>query len=416
MTDFEMHLKEHKTVVERYVKFKTGNLTDADDILQDTYMTAFHRYDSLTHKESFKPWILSIARSKIMDHYRKRSKDQAALEKVKKDYLCHSGKYQHSEVPFVHETLQQLSKKDKEILILYFWQEFSQGDIAKKLDIPLGTVKSRLHHAKTHFKDIYVMQKGEYTKMLPKLLPEYAIEASEKEPFSVRFEELMGWFIIPKMGEKIVWADYDMPTRTCNCIYTLEVVGKAKIHGIECVEISVYEQTITDRKKHLTHTFFAEQNDTHCRYLAVMRYNNGTKDLITFLDQDDGFFDWSFGENNIGCEINLTHKGDIVRSGNAVTCVTKPYLQDIVGRFTVTIGEKSYDTVCLMDISTAGIATEQYIDQNGKTILWRRFNKDDWGFSRYHQTWSEMLPDNEKLCVNGVTYVHWYDSITDYAI
>ena len=39
----------------------------------------------------------------------------------------------------------------------------------------------------------------------------YRIEKSDKEPFAVRFEELLGWFIIPKLYEKCSWAQYDMP-------------------------------------------------------------------------------------------------------------------------------------------------------------------------------------------------------------
>lgn len=60
--------------------------------------------------------------------------------------------------------------------------------------------------------------------------------------------------------------------------------------------------------------------------------------------------------------------------------------------------------------------SQTYLDKNGKTVLWRRFNKDDWAFNRYQQKWSEKLPQNEQLYVNGETYVHWYDCITDYIL
>ena len=59
---------------------------------------------------------------------------------------------------------------------------------------------------------------------------------------------------------------------------------------------------------------------------------------------------------------------------------------------------------------------EQYLDKNGRTILWRRFNKNDWAFKRYGKLWTEMLPYNETLTVKGETYVHWYDCITDYIL
>jgi len=58
--------------------------------------------------------------------------------------------------------------------------------------------------------------------------------------------------------------------------------------------------------------------------------------------------------------------------------------------------------------------TEQYLDVNGRTVLWRRFNRDNWAFCRYGRLWSEMLPENDRLTVNGETYVHWYDCVSDY--
>lgn len=63
-----------------------------------------------------------------------------------------------------------------------------------------------------------------------------------------------------------------------------------------------------------------------------------------------------------------------------------------------------------------GVASEQYLDKDGRTILWRRFNRDDWAMERFQKRWSEQLPDNEQLIINGITYVHWYDCITDYIL
>lgn len=84
-------------------------------------------------------------------------------------------------------------------------------------------------------------------------------------------------------------------------------------------------------------------------------------------------------------------------------------------RYKVTIGSKSYDTVCVMEIDSynCDAISEKYLDRNGRTILWRRFNRDDWAIERYKKKWSEQLPKNDKLIVNGSVYVHWYDCITN---
>ena len=91
---------------------------------------------------------------------------------------------------------------------------------------------------------------------------------------------------------------------------------------------------------------------------------------------------------------------------------------DVVGRYTVSIGGKNYDTICVImhEAYMGGMASEQFIDRNGRTVLWRRFNADDWNLDHYGRTWSEMLPDSETLIINGKTYVHWYDCITSYIL
>lgn len=125
---------------------------------------------------------------------------------------------------------------------------------------------------------------------------------------------------------------------------------------------------------------------------------------------------WGFGENNCGNEVNLSAKGDIIRNGSEITAADKPFLLDVVGRYEVKINGKSYDTICVIDIETydGGVVSEQYLDKNGRTILWRRFNRNDWAKDRYKKNWTEILPDNERITVNGEVYVHWYDCITDY--
>ena len=149
-----------------------------------------------------------------------------------------------------------------------------------------------------------------------------------------------------------------------------------------------------------------------------MRTDNGIRTYITFLDEEAFMPNWGFGENNCGNEVSLSPKGDIIRTGNVIESKKKPFLLDIVGRYTVEIGGKTYDTVCVMDINTydAGVVSEQFLDQNGRTILWRRYNRNDWHQDHYGKPWTELLPHSPRLLINGETYVEWYDCITDYIL
>ncbi len=255
-------------------------------------------------------------------------------------------------------------------------------------------------------------------KQLPELLPDYRITPLDTPPFETVWEELMGWFLVPRLGERLSWGMYDLPDRRMTSRFDLCVTGPAEVHGIEGVEITAREASVTDPSDALKHTFVAQLTDTHCRYLATTFIERGVRRYVTFLDGDAFMPNWGFGEDNCGNETHLHARGDIIRRGDVVTSVDKPFLLDIVGRYRVDICGRSYDTVCVMDIDTynPGVASEQFIDRNGRTVLWRRYNRDDWAIERYGRRWSEQLPDSPRLTVNGATYVEWYECITDYAL
>ena len=429
MDEFEKLLAEVSSGVERFVRYRLPSQTDADDVLQEVYLSAYRKFPQLKNKDAFKPWIISIARNKCNDYFCTRAAQmETSIEELSQQELS-AGRLGISVVHTVRETLDRLGDKDKQILYLYFWKELPQNEIAKMLNIPVGTVKSRLHTAKQHFKNKYPYQtqkpKGDTTmQKLPECIPEYTIERLNAEPFSVRWEELQGWLIVPRVGQKLTWGMYDFPERKRTEYTEMEVIGKAEVHGIEGVEVvamqfdpaDYYRTGALDR---VERRFVAQLTDTHSRYLAETHMEEGVRKCYTFLDGEAFLNNWGFGEDNCGNEVNLHPKGLLHREGNCITGTIPREVVDVVGRYRVTIAGKSYDTVCVMDIEcfNDAVASEQYVDQNGRTVLWRRFNRDDWAIDRFGgKPWSEKFPDNERLTINGETYVHWYDCISDYIL
>ena len=429
MDEFEKMLSDVSSGVERFVRYRLPSQADADDVLQEVYLSAYRKFPQLKNKDAFKPWIISIARNKCNDYFRdKAAQMEISIEELSQQELS-AGRLGISVVHTVRETLDRLGDKDKQILYLYFWKELPQTEIAKLLDIPVGTVKSRLHTAKQHFKNKYPYQtqkpKGEPTmQKLPEYIPEYTIERLNAEPFCVRWEELQGWLIVPRVGQKLTWGMYDFPERKRTEYTEMEVIGKAEVHGIEGVEVvamqfdpaDYYRTGALDR---VERRFVAQLTDTHSRYLAETHMEDGVRKCYTFLDGEAFLNNWGFGEDNCGNEVDLHPKGLLHREGNYVSGTIPREVVDVVGRYRVTIGGKSYDTVCVMDIEcfNDAVASEQYVDQNGRTVLWRRFNRDDWAIDRFGgKPWSEKFPDNERLTINGETYVHWYDCISDYIL
>ena len=224
MSLFEQLLKEYGVCAERFVKFKISIKADAEDVLQEVYTLAYQNFEQLKNKESFKFWLLSIARNKCNDYFRKQAvRLEVPIEALEEKQFTDS-RYGVAEVSVVQETLEKLGDKDRQILYLYFWKELPQTEIAKRLEIPMGTVKSRLHTAKQNFKKQYPdhieEEKGEKNmKRLPEYLPAYTIKESKEAPFPVKWEELMGWFLVPKLGEELSWGMYDIPSRKCSHIW-----------------------------------------------------------------------------------------------------------------------------------------------------------------------------------------------------
>ena len=422
MDEFEQLLQQHIGPLERFIKFRLSGTGDAEDVLQDVCLTDYQKYHTLRDPEKFKPWILQIARNKCRNYFLAKAPEQVPLETVE-PWLTAS---RFGPVEAVHDTLNMLSDKDRDMLEMAYITGLSQVEIAQKLRIPVGTVKSRMHTAKDHFRSIYPYKtKGnDNMKNMPTIMPEYTITPSADATFPVKWEEIMGWFIVPKEGETLKWAMYDFPSKKRTMYVDMAVQGKAKVHGIEGVKIRSVEhdpapsEQIGDQKD-VERFFVAQLTDTHCRLLAESHTNSeGVREYYTFLDGDDFLQNWGFGPDNCGNEIHLQQKGLIHQNGDVITTEDTDWPLDIVGRYTVTINGKSYDTVCVWDVECYeyqnGVCSQQFIDQNGRTILWRRFNRDDWAFHHFGKLWTEILPDNERVTINGQTYVHWYDCITDY--
>jgi len=424
---FTTLLTECKNAIKRFVYYKTPSKADGDDVLQETLLAAYTRRDSLHQPEKFKAWLLSIAANKCNDFYRKRATLPEWLPDSDHalDNALQQTHYGLTIADTVQEALLLLGENDAALLRLVYIERYKLAEVAAMLDIPIGTVKSRLFAAKRRFKDAYPFtfshkkSKGAKTmKKLPETLPEYTFTESTDAPFPVKWEEKPGWFIVPRLGEKISWGIYDWPEKKRTSLVEMEVTFRTTVHGVEGVEIVACENY---KGTNYTRTFVEQLTDTHVRTLAETVQEGDEKLILTFLDEDNKFVQkWGFGEDNCGKEVNIAPKGIIKRDGNTITAPLplQASAMDVVGRYTVNICGKEYDCVCLINAYThkTGILTEQFIDANGRTVLWRRFNHNNWSNSTYKQLWTEKLPDSQRYTVNGEIYVHWYDCISDYIL
>lgn len=416
--EFEKLCLPHLSMLKRYLFHKVSNCCDADDILQDIMLSAFKGFDKLKDRNNIKNWLIGIASYKCVDYYKaKARKMEIPLDEINNFAVDNHGM---ETAMLVNDTLKLLRDKDKQMLYLFYFMGYSQKDIALKLGIPLGTAKSRINTARENFKAVYPhtpnVEKGESimsfdSKEFPKIIPELIIEKASEPPFKIKLEEISGWLMIPRVGEKSSFAFYDDPDKRITGVNTMNCICEALIHGIPCVQVDVIEEEEGITSKH---TKFMRLTETHASYVAEMRIQDNSLYFGSFYD-DEWLARYSIGENNIGRKIHQEAKGIAQVNPDGTITVGKEECPDIIGRYNVTIGPRVFDTVALLEVCE-GIMTISYIDQNGRTVLFRRYNRFDWKADRYKSLWTEKLPESEVLIINGDKYVHWYDCISDYVL
>ena len=58
---------------------------------------------------------------------------------------------------------------------------------------------------------------------------------------------------------------------------------------------------------------------------------------------------------------------------------------------------------------------EAFLEAGGRTVLFRRYNGRAWRAEQEDQSWDQRFPEHARLVVDGATFVHWYDCLTDMA-
>ena len=133
---------------------------DANDAIQEALYSAYKNYYSLREKSYFTTWIIKILINKCCNIINKNKKIAYIDDSVIQNTASSEDNYEiENSLEWV---LNQIDKELKEIVVLYYYDDFSVADIANVLDIPQGTIKSRLSRAREQIKEIIKKEEGEF--------------------------------------------------------------------------------------------------------------------------------------------------------------------------------------------------------------------------------------------------------------
>jgi len=135
----------------------SGRVDEAEDLTQEIFVRVYQSLDRYREADgAFPGWLMTVARNRAIDHYRRRrqerlgrSEDPVALETVASgDDGPLRSLERHERIQFVHRGLRSLPPDLREPLILFDLQGVPYEEIATALDVPLGTVKSRINRGR----------------------------------------------------------------------------------------------------------------------------------------------------------------------------------------------------------------------------------------------------------------------------
>jgi RNA polymerase sigma-70 factor (ECF subfamily) len=138
---------------QRFVRSMLQHLCDPttlDDLVQEVFLRAWKGLGSMRQQSQFSTWLYRIAWNVGADYRRRMAQSrakQAQLSEFSTDVSSTAWQNLHHQ-DLVRRGLQHLSDEQAMVVVLNDLQELSQPEIARILEIPVGTVKSRLFHAR----------------------------------------------------------------------------------------------------------------------------------------------------------------------------------------------------------------------------------------------------------------------------
>jgi RNA polymerase sigma-70 factor (ECF subfamily) len=155
---FALLFHRHARELHGYLSRRVGEL--ADDLLGELFLTAFSRRAAYRpDMADARPWLYGIASNLVRRHHRAEAARLRALGRL--PLPAPAGEFETAAVaridsvrlrPRLADALRSVKAADRDVLLLFAWTDLTQAEIATALALPPGTVRSRLHRARTQVK------------------------------------------------------------------------------------------------------------------------------------------------------------------------------------------------------------------------------------------------------------------------
>jgi RNA polymerase sigma-70 factor (ECF subfamily) len=155
---WELIVKQHWRKVFNVAYKFVGKHDEAEDLTQDIFLKIFRSLDTFDRRANFQTWLISVSRNLCIDHYRSVRKERETIDRqVDANELTPAAPgagpiaalEQRDRVTLLRQALARLPESLRTAVILRDLQELSYQEIADRLHLPEGTVKSRINRGRT---------------------------------------------------------------------------------------------------------------------------------------------------------------------------------------------------------------------------------------------------------------------------
>jgi RNA polymerase sigma-70 factor (ECF subfamily) len=163
---FDALVHPHLDALYRTAYRFTGSSADAEDLVQDVLVKLYPRMDELERIERLRPWLLRVLHNQFVDSQRRHKRNPVALLRE------HSGEghdegldrfpdneggpeeqaLRQADSRRLEEALAGLWREHRAVVALHDMEGYTLAEISETLEVPVGTLKSRLHRARAHLR------------------------------------------------------------------------------------------------------------------------------------------------------------------------------------------------------------------------------------------------------------------------
>ncbi|MFD2446902.1 RNA polymerase sigma factor [Bacillus sp. CGMCC 1.16607] len=163
-------INKYKNQVYASVLRMTKNPQDAQDLVQESFIKVYHQLGKYDATGSFASWLFRVTINHCMDEFRKKS-NQIKKEEMTDETLVNSN---YPEVIFLKKEknrqlerlIATLPEDERIIILLRYVNELSYDEISELVDLPISTVRNKLHRAKKKMRETVKREGGYFNEVL----------------------------------------------------------------------------------------------------------------------------------------------------------------------------------------------------------------------------------------------------------